>query len=127
VIGTVTRRSVLMVVALGARQEAVERVDQVGLRTGAELHQPHARRGVRREDREQPVAHTGAERKHRLGDVRHAPSGAVDVDLGCLHEEYLPRRRADACVTQTVDDPLGAVRARHRLFPPGQQPLDLCS
>jgi hypothetical protein len=79
-----------MAVALRAGKQPVERIHEVGLRAGAQLHQPDASGGVRGKDREQPVAQVRAERHHRLGEVGDPSPRAVDLDLGRLHAAQPP-------------------------------------
>jgi hypothetical protein len=73
-VGAVTCRAVAMAVEpVLAWQEAIERGQKVVVGTGSDLDDHHARRRVRHEDRQQPVAVSGC-----LGDVRDTLGGQVD-------------------------------------------------
>ena len=77
----VSGRTMSVAVPVVARKEPPERVDEVGVRSCAHLHQGEAGRGMRHEDVDEPVTETGTELRQLGGEVDGALPGGVDVDL----------------------------------------------
>ena len=88
-IGAVARAPVPVPPAVVAREELLERGQQVLVRARAELHDHHAGRGVRHEDGEEPIGVAGDVRQERaalirnVGDRRATPG--LDGQLAALH------------------------------------------
>ena len=106
-VGAVTGRAMAVAVpAIVARQQPVERGQQVVVRAGADLDDDEAGRGVRHEDRQQPVlgVDVGEERGALGGEIRQAAARAgPDGQLAGVYGKMLrsasrrrprpPRRR----------------------------------
>lgn len=73
-------RSVRVAVSVIARQEALQGVDRIVIGACAGLDDGHSGGGVGNEDVAQPVATTGAELPHRVGQIHCRPLRGVDVE-----------------------------------------------
>ena len=73
-------------VAVVARQQSFQRVDEVVVGPGAGLDNRDARGGVRHEDVAQAVRAAAAERPHRVGEIDDAATRCVDFEHVGVHE-----------------------------------------
>ena len=81
-VAAVADRAVSMGVPVVPGKEALEQPIEVPLGPRAGLHQRQARRRVRREQVDEPVASArGRERADRLGDVDHPSAARVEREL----------------------------------------------
>lgn len=85
-VGTMSRRPVSVAIAVVARQQLFQRVDEIVVRARAGLDYRHTRRGVRHEDVAQPVSMAAAERAHRVGEVDDLSARRVDIEHIGIHE-----------------------------------------
>ena len=82
----VSRRPVPVAPAVVAREEALDRREEILLRSGAELHDHQSGRRVRDEDDEQAVSLTRDEALAHRREVEHAAAAAgLNADLARLH------------------------------------------
>ena len=85
VVGAVAGRAVGVAVAIVARQQAFERVDEVVIGPGAGLDDRDTGGGVRHEHVAQAVLVAAAEGAHRVGEVDDAAPGGVDIEYIGVH------------------------------------------
>ena len=84
-VGAMTIGAVRVPVAVIARQQPFQRVDQIFVRTGAGLDDRDPGCRVRDEHIQQAIAQREAEPAHRVGEIHDAALGGVDFQQIGLH------------------------------------------
>ena len=99
-VGAVAGRAVAVAPAVVARQEPVERVEEVGVGAGPDLDDDEAGRGVRDEDGQQPVAAVGGlgdeARRPAVRSARPRDGPGPDGQLARVHGVVTVRGRGDS-------------------------------
>jgi heme-degrading monooxygenase HmoA len=89
VVGAVPRRTVRMAIAIVARQQAFERVDEVAVTACAGLDDRDPGRRVRDEHVAQPIAMRRAEFTHIVSQVDDTATSGIDVEDNGIHDSSL--------------------------------------
>ena len=98
------RRTVRVAVAVVARQQSFEGVDEVVVAACAGLDDRDAGGGVRDEHVAQAVAVRRAERAHLVGEIDDASTRGVDVENGGIHD-FQPVRFAPIARLGAEEEP----------------------
>lgn len=101
-VGTVTWRPVPVPIGVRTREESVDRILEIALRTGAGLDERQSGRGMRGEDVAEAVALAGTERSNELGQVDHPAPARRDVKL-VVHHVAEPRRGGHAAIEGALE------------------------